>query len=294
MSHTLGPNRYGKSGIRLAVVDRAHTAHEFTDLDVQVRLHGDFDAAHTAGDNAAVLPTDTMRGTCHALARDGVPSVPAYGIRLVERFLEASPAVATAVVELTVFPWERVVVEGQPHTHTFRPAAGGRPTWRVSLTRGGAPEVSGGVSGARVAKTTGSAFSGFLRDEYTTLGETRDRIMATTIDAWWGLTDGLVEADGGADRLGTAVPATMLAAFARHDDSESVQHTMHVMGSAVLDAHPEVTWVRFLLPNEHHILSDLSPYDLDNPGIVYLVADRPFGVIEGVVARDGVDVPAPW
>lgn len=294
MQHPMGSNRYGKSGIRLAVVDRSSEPHTFTDLGVEVRLHGDFDEAHTAGDNSAVLPTDTMRGTCYALARDGVPSVPAYGIRLVERFLEASAAVTTAVVELTVFPWEQVMVEGQLHTHTFRPAAGGRPTWRVSLTRGGTPEVSGGVSGARVAKTTGSAFSGFLRDEYTTLGETRDRIMATTIDAWWGLADGWVTTAEDPDALGTAVPATMLAAFAKHDASESVQHTMHVMGTAVLDAHPEIEWVRFLLPNEHHILSDLSAYDLDNPGVVYLVADRPYGVIEGVVARDGVQAPAPW
>ncbi|MEO2107344.1 MAG: factor-independent urate hydroxylase [Actinomycetota bacterium] len=286
----MGPNRYGKSGIRLAVVDRSRPQHDFTDLEVEVRLHGDFDAAHVDGDNSGVLPTDTMRGTCFALARDGIDSVVGYGVRLVDRFLTASPGVDRAVVTLTQYPWEAVVVDGAPYTHTFRPAAGGHPTWTVTRDRGEQPTVTGGILGARVLKTTGSAFSGFLRDEYTTLPETRDRVMATTVDARWGTTGPDADHTG----MATDVPATILAAFAGHDASESVQHTLHVMGTAVLDAHPDVTWIRFLLPNEHHILSDLSAYGLDNPGVVYLVADRPYGVIEGVVAREGVTPEVPW
>ncbi len=290
MSTPMGPHRYGKSGIRLAVVSRDADPHEFVDLEIEVRLHGDFAAAHEDGDNAAVLPTDTMRGTCFALARDGIPSVAEYGSRLAQRFLDASPNTTTAVVTLVQHPWQPVEVDGEPHDHTFRPGAGGRPTWTVTLDRDSAPSITGGVLGARVLKTTGSAFSGFLRDEYTTLPEARDRIMATTLDAWWG-TRG-PDVDHAA--LATDVPATALATFATHDESESVQHTMHAMGSAVLDAHPDITWIRFRLPNEHHILSDLTPYGRDNPGVVYLVADRPFGVIEGAVARDGVTPEVPW
>lgn len=290
MPHPMGPNRYGKDGIRLAVVDRSAPAHRLVDLEIAVRLHGDFDAAHVDGDNRAVLPTDTMRGTCFALARDGIDSVAAYGVRLCERFLAAAPATSRAVVSLWRYRWEPLVVDGAPHGHTFRPAAGGTPTWEVSLARDGTPRVIGGIRGARVAKTTGSAFSGFLRDEFTTLPETRERIMATTVDAWWGTSGPAVDHDALAD----AVPATMLSAFARHDDSESVQHTLHTMGTAVLEAHPDVTWIRFRLPNEHHILQDLSPYGLDNPGVVHLVADRPFGVIEGAVSRDGVAAETPW
>lgn len=295
----MGPNRYGKSGIRLAVVRRddalpgdpeGTAIHHFLDLEVDIRLSGDFEAAHTDGDNSMVLPTDTMRGTCYALARDGIESVEGYALRLAQRFLATSPATAHASVRVTQHPWERVIVEGAPHRHTFRPAAGGRTTTTVRLVRDGEPTMTGGVVGARVAKTTGSAFSGFLRDDLTTLEETRDRIMATTIEAEWGLVSTYVDAG----HLGQVIPATILAAFAAHDDSESVQHTMHVMGWAVLDAHPDVTWIRFRLPNEHHIPVDLSPYGQDNPGEVFLVADRPFGVIEGAVAREGVEPEVPW
>ncbi len=290
MTRPMGPHWYGKSGIRLAVVSRDADPHEVFDLEIEVRLHGDFAAAHEEGDNSAVLPTDTMRGTCFALARDGITSVAGYGRRLAQRLLDASANTTTAVVTLVQHPWQPVEVDGEPHDHTFRPGAGGRPTWTVTLGRDGAPTITGGVLGARVLKTTGSAFSDFLRDEYTTLPETRDRIMATTLDAWWG-TRG-PEVDQAA--LATDVPATALSTFATHDESESIQHTMHAMGSAVLDTHPDVTWIRFRLPNEHHILSDLTPYGRDNPGVVYLVADRPFGVIEGVVARDGVTPEVPW
>jgi urate oxidase len=287
---SMGPNRYGKSGIRLATVARDADRHTFTDLEVEVRLAGDFDAVHTEGDNAPVLPTDTMRGTCFALARGGIDSVAGYARRLADRFLEASPATHEVWVRIFRFPWERVEVDGAPHDHTFRPAAGGQPIVTLHQERGSAPVIQGGVRGARVLKSTGSAFSGYLEDEYTTLPATRDRIMATTMDVTWGTTSPEVDHD----RLGTAVPATALARFATHDDSESVQHTLHEMGEAVIAAHPEVTWIRFVLPNEHHIVADLSPYGLDNPNEVFLVADRPFGVIEGTVVRDGYTPQPGW
>jgi urate oxidase len=286
----LGPNRYGKSGIRLATVDRDGDTHTFTDLEVEIRLEGDFDDVHTRGDNTKVLTTDTMRGTCFALARDGIGTPAGYARRLAERFLATSPAVSRVSVQVTAYPWERIEVDGAPHDHTFRPATGGESVTTVTQEREGTPTVTGGVRGARVLKSTGSAFSGYLVDDLTTLPPTRDRIMATTVDASWGVD----AADDEVARLAAAVPATFLARFATHDDSESVQHTLWEMGQAVLAAHPEVGWIRFVLPNEHHILADLSPYGLDNPDHVFLVADRPYGVIEGVVARDGVDVPAPW
>ncbi len=290
MTFELGPNRYGKSGIRLATVAREGETHHFTDLDIEIMLEGAFEAAHTAGDNRAVLPTDTMRGTCFALARDGIDTVAGFALRVVDRLLTASPATERARVRIVSHPWERIEVDGAPHPHAFRPASGGSAVTTLTRQRDGAPSVVGGVVGARLLKTTGSAFSGYLVDDYTTLPETRDRIMATTVEAAWGTTGFEVDHT----RLAAEVPATFAARFATHDDSESVQHTLQAMGSAVLAAHPDVTWIRFRLPNEHHNLVDLSVYGLDNPNQVFVVADRPFGVIEGVVSRDGVAPDPAW
>lgn len=287
----LGANRYGKDGIRLVAVTRDGARHDLVDLEIDVRLEGDFAAAHVAGDNAAVLPTDTLRGTCYALAREhGVGSPAAFGRRLAARFLEAAPAATRAAVRLTAAPWERLMVDGAAHPHAFRPATGGRQVTTVTQVRGAPAAVLGGVTGLRLLKTTGSAFAGFLRDRYTTLAETDDRVLATAVTATWGYTG----TDVDHERLAAAVPATAAARFATHDDSRSVQHTLHAMGSAVLDGHPEVAWIRLALPNIHHVPADLSPYGLDNPGTVFVVTDRPYGVIEGTVTRPGVTPEPGW
>jgi urate oxidase len=290
VSVVLGPNRYGKSGVRLATVVRDPQGDRFTDLDLEVLLEGDFEATHRDGDNAAVLPTDTVRGTCFALAHGGITSVADYLRRVADRLLAASAAAERVRIVAAAQPWEPLEVAGEAHPHAFRPAAGGLRVLTLHQRRGRGPDIHGGVRGVRLLKTTGSAFSDYLVDEYTTLAPTRERIMASTVEAAWGT----VGPDVDHTRLASAVPATFAARFATHDESESVQHTLYAMGEAVLAAHPEVTWIRFRMPNEHHNLADLSPYGLDNPHQVYVIADRPFGLIEGVVTREGVEPPPAW
>lgn len=293
MTAQLGPNRYGKSEIRLATVTRVGDRHRFTDLDIHIRLEGDFEAAHAAGDNSAVLPTDTMRETCYAIAAEqGVDTVPGFARAVADRLLEACPAASSAWIEVISLPWEHLRVDGADHPHTFRPAAGGNSVVTLTRPRDGQATVRGGVRGLRLLKTTGSAFSDFLTDRFTTLPETRDRIMATTVEAAWGVVPAAGDVEIAA--LAATVPETFAARFATHDDSESVQHTLHDMGTTVLDAHLDVTWIRFRLPNEHHVLADLSPYGLDNPGEVFVVSGRPYGVIEGVIARDDVTPEPGW
>jgi urate oxidase len=269
---TLGPNRYGKSGIRLVTVDRRDDRHDLLDLTVDVRLEGDFAAAHVDGDNAAVLPTDTMRGTVYALARDGAAPVEAFGLRLARRFLDAAAAAATAHVTLVAEPWDRL----GPTAFT---GGAGRRTAAITATRDDA-WVRAGLTDLVVLKTTGSGFSGFLRDEYTTLADTDDRILATRITADWRY-DGL---DVDWDEAQAQIRGALLDAFAAHD-SASVQHTLHAMGEAALAARPDVAEIHLLLPNLHHVQADLSPYGLDNPGAVFVATDRPYGVIEATVLR---------
>lgn len=278
----LGENRYGKSGIRLATVLRRGERHDFTDLTVDVAVEGDFAAAHVAGDNARILPTDTMRGTVYALAkREPVGSVESFGLRLARHFVETVEPVSAAIVSLAEQPWTRIDVDASPHPHAFTKAAGGRRTAVVQATSGGDADVLAGVEDLYVAKTAGSGFAGFLSDELTTLPETDDRILATAITAHWRLR-GL---DHDWDRLAADVRRVLLTAFATHD-SASLQHTLWAMGQAVLAAHDAVAEIRFTLPNQHHVMVDLSPYGLRNEGEVFVVTDRPFGVIEGTVTRE--------
>jgi urate oxidase len=279
----LGDNRYGKSGIRLVRVDRSAPRHGLVDLTVDVRLEGEFDDAYVSGDNRAVLPTDTMRGTVYALAGDGpVGELEAFGLRLAGHFMQTVPSASLARVELVAEPWARVEVGGVEHDHAFVLAGGGRRTARV--TRLGTEEwVVAGVSGLVVLKTAGSAFGGFLRDGFTTLEETGDRILATEVSAGWRYRDTAVDWSGSFERARRALVET----FATHDESNSLQHTLYAMGGELLRACPEVEEVRMVMPNRHHLLVDLEPYGRRNDGGVFVATDRPFGVIEGTVVRPG-------
>ena len=277
----MGPNRYGKDGIRLVLVRRGER-HELRDLTVDVRLEGDFDRVHTEGDNGPVLATDTMRSTVYAMAQDHLTgSIEDFGAALAQRYLSAAPAATVAEVRLREHLWTRTDVGGEPHPHAFTGGSGETATTVVTLARSGGATVRSGISGLTVLKTTGSAFAGFLRDEFTVLAETDDRILATEVTAEWTYLDGRSPAY---DDVRATGRRTMLNAFATHD-SQSVQHTLYAMGEAMLDGCADVAEVSMRMPNKHHIAVDLAPLGIANDKAVFVVTDRPFGVIEGTVRR---------
>jgi urate oxidase len=280
----LGANSYGKQGIRLVRVVRGAHRHELHDLTVDVRLEGDFEPAYVAGDNAAVLPTDTMRSTVYALAKDHPPEeLEDFGELLARRFLEASPAARRAGVRLARHLWARVEAAGVPHPHAFTRGDGGESwTAEVTASRGeDRVEVVSGLDGLLLLKTAGSAFEGFLRDRFTVLEEASDRILATALLARWSYGEPAAWSS-----CRTRVRRALVETFAGHD-SRSLQHTLHAMGAAALDACPEVARVTLVLPNRHHVLADLAPFGLGNDNEVYVATDRPFGLIEGTVEREG-------
>jgi len=285
MTASMGPNRYGKDGIRLVLVRRGRSRddpEELRDLTVDVRLEGDFDAVHTEGDNAPVLATDTMRSTVYALAQEHLTgSIEEFGSALARRYLHAAPASEVAEVALREHAWGRIEVGGAPHPYAFTAGPAASSTAVVTAHRDGALSVRSGIAGLTVLKTTDSAFSGFLRDEFTVLAETQDRILATEVTADWSYLD--AGPSSYADVRATARQA-LLEAFATHD-SKSVQHTLYAMGEALLAACTDVREVSMRMPNKHHIAVDLSPFGIENDRAVFVATERPFGVIEGTVTR---------
>ena len=116
------------------------------------------------------------------------------------------------------------------------------------------------------------------------------RILATAVQARWRTAPDNEDWD----EAFSGARAALVAAFAA-THSRSLQQTLYAMGEAVLTARPEVCEVRLSLPNRHHFLVDLAPFGLDNPGEVFYAADRPYGLIEGTVARSGAPGgPAAW
>ncbi|QDU28280.1 Uricase [Anatilimnocola aggregata] len=280
MTAHLYSQRYGKSRVRLSRITRNGPRHEFIELTAAISLDGDFAAAFTAADNHLIVATDTMKNTVYALANEhGVPSIEAFGLRLAAHFLETYAHVSQVTVSLEERPWTRINLDGEEEAHSFVASAGEEYCCEIAANRQ-ATTMRSGLRGLRVLKTTGSGFSGFLRDRLTTLPETDDRIFATAIEASWPCanlcTDWLA--------IRQSIRAEFLRVFAR-EFSPSVQATLFQMAEAVFARCVEIDEISITMPNQHHLPANLTPLGLKNANVTFIPTDEPHGLISAVVRR---------
>ncbi|MBM7500268.1 urate oxidase [Brachybacterium muris] len=293
----LGRNQYGKAEVRLVHVDRSTPRHVLTDLNVTSMLRGDFEDCYRTGDNARVIATDTQKNTVYAFAKQyGVAGPERFLLRLAEHFMAEGTWLTGGRWEAEQLGWERIIAAGEGHDHSFVRTGPEVRTAAVTV-QDGAAHVIGGIKDLVVLKSTGSEFHGFPRDRYTTLPETTDRILATEVTARWRFREPIT-ADGTSgvdpDETFAAVRAVLLETFAT-THSLSLQQTLFAIGEAVLAARPELAEIRMVMPNKHHYLVDLSPFELGNDNEVFIAGDRPYGLMQAAVTRPGEpDQPAAW
>jgi urate oxidase len=279
----LGPNQYGKAETRVVRVDRDGDRHVVHDLNVSVALRGTLESTHLSGDNSPVLPTDSQKNTVYAFAKEyGIGQIEDFGLLLARHFVDSQPTITAARIGIEEYGWTRL------GPHSF--ARTGDETRTAVLTYDGerARAVSG-MTGLVLMNSTDSEFWGYLKDPYTTLPETRDRILATAVSARWRHA-GTGDTDWDGSHAG--VRAALVDAFV-DTYSLSLQQTLYQMGRRALEKRAEIVEVRLSLPNKHHFPVDLAPFGLDNPNEVFVAADRPYGLIEGTVQRDDAPEPGP-
>lgn len=287
----LGQNQYGKAETRVVHVARDGATHHVKDLSVSVALSGAMDDVHYRGSNAAVLPTDTAKNTVFAFAkRYGVASAEEFGIRLARHFVTGQESIERARIRVEEYAWERIAPE-----HSF--VRGGRETRTTEVAFDGTRwQIVSGLKDLVVMNTTDSEFRGFVKDRYTTLPETRDRVLATEVSARWRFHWTRDEDRAPQwEESWAEVRRHLLDAFAG-TYSLSLQQTLYAMGDRVVEHRPEIDEVRLSLPNRHHFLVDLEPFGLTNDtpdSAVYFAADRPYGLIEGTVLREGAEPRIP-
>jgi urate oxidase len=275
----LGANRYGKSAIRLVKIVRGPDRHEVRDLTVAIALEGEFGASYVAGDNANVVATDTMKNTVYAFAGEHLTGpIENFGVVLADHFL-AVDQVDRAIVSIEEHRW--APIGNAPDAFT-RDRSSTR-TAVIDASRDGTT-IDGGIADLTVMKTAKSAFSGFPRDELTTLPETEDRLLATKVTASWRY-DPTATAPSDFDASFAAVSGTLLEVFAEHD-SASVQASIWIIGRAILERHPEVSEVTMTLPNLHHWLVDLARFGLPNDREIFTPTTEPYGLIQATVRRE--------
>src|SRR4051812_44761440 len=215
----LADSAYGKSAVRLVKVSRRGDRHDLKELTVSIRFEGDYEQSYTEGENSGVLPTDTMKNTVYALAADWPNDDPEdFGLRLSSHFLERNPRLGRVRIDLTEHPWHRLSIGDREHGQAFQRQGGETRLATIEADRGHV-SVEAGLTDLVILKSSRSAFAGFLRDDYTTLAETADRLLATSLTARWKYRD----VDSNFGPTWRAVRFTLLEAFAEHD-SRSVQH----------------------------------------------------------------------
>ncbi|WP_068276657.1 factor-independent urate hydroxylase [Aldersonia kunmingensis] len=297
----LGPNRYGKAETRIVRIYRDSPRHEIRDINVSSCLTGDFADAYLQGDQANVLPTDTQKNTAYAYAKEkGIESVEQFGLDLAAHFVDDIAPVRRALIELDEYAWARAVVDGSEHNHTWLRT--GQEVRTASVTAEGKGDerrtyIVSGLKDLVILKSTGSEFAGFMRDEYTTLEPTHDRVMATSLVARWRYTttkpDDFV-GDLDFDALYAGVKEAMVERFANLQ-SLALQQTLYAMGRAVLEKFPVIAEIRLSAPNKHHFGYDLARFGLSNDNEVFNADDRPYGLIEATVQRsDAPDAGPAW
>jgi urate oxidase len=281
----LGRNQYGKAENRIVRIYRDTPRHEIHDVNVSTCLRGDFSAAHLAGDQGAVLPTDTQKQTAYAYAKEkGLVSIEDYGLALARHFVHDVAPVEGARIEIDEYAWERAIVDGTEHDYTW--IRKGQEVRTAAITVDADGEwVVGGLKDMVILKSTGSEFAGYLTDEYTILEPTHDRVMATSLVAQWRFTSPDSEWSVNWEETYAGIKTQLVKQFAVVQ-SLALQQTLYEMGKAVLETYPFIAEVRLSAPNKHHFVYDLSPFGLANNNEVFNADDRPYGLIQATVTRD--------
>lgn len=251
--------RYGKDNVRVFKNHRDSSTgkHTVTEMTVCCLLEGDIDTSFTEADNSVVVATDSIKNTIYITARQHPVTPPElYASILGHHFIEKYSHIHVAHVTVKTHRWTRLEIDGKPHPHSFLKDGEETRNVEARISRKDGITISSSLMGLTLLKSTGSAFHGFVRDEYTTLPETWDRILSTDVDAkWtWSTFEGLKAVEAAASKFDKAwetVRAITIKLFAE-DESASVQNTMYKMAEIILDVIPETKSVTYELPNKHY------------------------------------------
>ena len=269
-------HNYGKARIRVMKVTRDGPQHSLKELDISVMLQGDFEASYTKADNRLVVPTDTMKNIVNVLAHGKLGGeTESFGIVVAEHFLKNYPQIETVSVRLSERRWDRIAA----HAHSFLEKSAAKPFAGITATRQ-QTTIQSGIEDLLILKTTQSGFEGYMRDEFTTLPETKERIFATQLRATWLYA----HPPASYTQSNTKLLDSMLAVFAS-TYGPSVQATLFQMGEAALNAVPEISEVSLAMPNQHCLLINLAPFGVENRNELFVPTDEPHGQIEATIAR---------
>ena len=246
-------NRYGKGRVRVMRIHRDGDKHEVSQLNIKAMVEGDFARAYTHADNSTAVSTDTIKNVVNIVARQNTGlCAEEFCQVLAKKYLDSYPQVASVAVTAHETKWSRLSFGGKPHPHSFVLDSNGKPSVEVTATRQGSTLASG-IDGFTFMKSTQSGWENYVKDPYTTIPETNDRMCATSMVASWKWSS----KPASYPATNAKILETLLEAFGT-TYSASVQDSLYRMGEAALAAVPEISEISMACPNMHFILMNLS------------------------------------
>jgi urate oxidase len=262
-------------------IHRDGDRHEVSQLNVKAMMEGDFARAYTDADNSTSVSTDTIKNVVNIVARENTGlCMEEFSQVLAKKYLDTYPQIASVALTVHETKWSRLSFAGKPHPHSFVLDSNGKPTVEVSSIRGGATTMSSGIDGFAFMKSTQSGWENYVKDIYTTIPPTADRMCATSMVASWKWSG----KPASYPATNKKILDTVLEVFSM-TYSKSVQDSLYRMGEAALVAVPEISEISMACPNMHFIPMNLSAFGLDNNNDVFLPTDEPHGQIECTVGR---------
>ncbi|KAK2869213.1 hypothetical protein Q7C36_001084 [Tachysurus vachellii] len=278
---------YGKNQVKLLYIQRGRNQHYIMELKADVQLTLNSRKDYLTGDNSDIIPTDTIKNTVHALAKlKGVKTIEGFALDICNHFLTAFKHVTRAKVNIEEAPWKRIEKNAVEHAHAFIFSPESCRFCEVEQYRNETAVIHSGIKDMMVLKTTQSGFEGFLRDRFTTLQETKDRVFCTSVFARWRYNQYKeVNFDMAWKTVKDSIIERFAGPFSHGEYSPSVQKTLYDTQVLVLERLPEVEEIEIIMPNQHYFTIDMTKIGLANKDEVLLPVDNPAGNITGTVRR---------
>jgi len=321
--------RYGKDKIRVLRVVREGKWHHVVEYNVTALLEGDIASSYTEADNSVVVATDSIKNITYYLAKVSphvlIPE--RFAVHLGTHLLSRYAHMKKAFITVEQLRWTRIPVnnvgvnleghvphgiDAKGHSHAFYRDGNDKRVVDVEVdATAGKDQMVGrltaGVKDLLVLKSTGSAFTSFIRDEYTTLVEVDDRIFSTVVDLSYTFAPFSIPAPTDEKKLELSVPPGVefqggvwdpeVAERARNltmnvfadDESASVQATLYKMAQLIIAQNEGIQSATYALPNKHYIPVDMRYMGVENvkpsEAEVFTPLSAPSGLITATVSR---------
>jgi urate oxidase len=263
--------------------------------EVDVEVFGEnFLPSYTQGDNTNVVATDSMKNFVlrQALTFEG-STYEGFLVLLGQNFLQTYEQMESLKLTIRELPFNvaRVFQDGASvESDRLYSRSHSDFTWAtLDFTRSeSGPVITThrcGCMNLELFKVIGSAFTHFVRDDYTTLPERGDRPLFIYLDVFWRYSDTTPLIDSDHPHY---VPAEqvrdMIQSIFHEFVSESIQHLVYEMGQRILARFPQLVEVSFEAQNRTR--DPFATSEKDEKVRVYTDPFSAYGMIKLTIARN--------